>query len=469
MENKLAQPQNKMGVMPVAKLLFTMSLPMIVSMLVQAFYNIVDSVFVASYNTYALDALSLAFPVQNLMIGVATGTGVGVNAMLSKALGEKNYDKVNKIAHNGVLLAFFGFLIFLIIGLFGITPFYNMQKVADESIRSFGYEYLSVCSIFSFGIFFEIMFERLMQSTGKTIFTLFTQGLGAVVNIILDPIFIFDKGEGFLNMGVFGLGAKGAAVATVVGQIAAAILSVVLNQLYNREIRLSIKGFKPDFKIIGRIYAIGVPSMIMVGIGSIMNFSLNRILSGFTAQRGVAVFGAYFKLQSFFFMPLFGMNNGVIPIIAYNYGAGNRRRMIKTVKVSATVAVCLMSVGFAIMQLIPDKLLMLFEEDPANTVLMADGIPALRIISYSFVLAGICIVLGSVFQALGHSVLSMIVSISRQLIVLIPAAYLLSLTGKLENVWLSFPIAELASVLASVICFIYLYKKIIRKIPEGVN
>lgn len=467
MERNMELKQNKMGTMPVGKLLFTMSVPMIVSMLVQAFYNIVDSVFVASYNTYALDALSLSFPIQNLMIGVATGTGVGVNALLSRALGEHKFQKANRIAESGVLLAVFGSVLFLLFGVFFAKPFFNMQTVAHESVRTYGVDYLSVCSMFSFGVFVEIMFERLMQSTGKTIYTLFTQGIGAVLNIILDPIFIFDKGPGFLNMGVFGLGAKGAAIATVIGQIVAMIIAILLNNYFNREIKLSKQWLKPDFKLIGRIYAIGVPSIIMVAIGSIMGFMMNQILGVFEGHRGVAVFGAYFKLQSFVFMPLFGMNNGVIPIVAYNYGAGNRKRMIQTIKYACLAAFTIMLLGFLLMQLIPETLLALFEEDAANPVLTLDGVPALRTISLSFLFAGFCIVFGSVFQALGNSVLSMIVSIIRQLLVLVPAAYLLSLLGEIKYVWYAFPIAEVASVITSVVCLIYLYKKTIRHIPLG--
>ena len=452
--------QNKMGVMPVGKLLFTMSLPMIVSMLIQALYNVVDSVFVNMISTEAFDAVSIAFPVQNLMIGVATGTGVGVNALLSKALGEKDRERANRIAENGVFLALLGYLVFLVFGIFFARPFFNLYaaKVTPATIE-YGVTYISICSIFSLGVFGQIMFERLMQSTGKTLFTLFTQGIGAIVNIIFDPIMIFGL-CGFPKMGV-----AGAAIATVLGQFVAFFLAFFFNHKYNHDVRLSLRRFRPNGEIIGRIYSIGVPSIIMVGIGSIMTFSMNQIL-GTLKQTAITVFGAYFKIQSFIFMPVFGLNNGVIPIIAFNYGAGKRGRMMKTIKLAIITACCFMILGFAVMQLFPDKLLgiLVTENSPAD--LLTTGVPALRTISFSFLLAGICIALGSVFQALGHGFLSMLVSIARQLLVLIPVAYLFSLSGNVELVWWAFPIAELASAAVSAGGFVYLYKKIIRQIPE---
>ena len=452
-DNKIQE--NKMGTMPVNKLLISMSLPMIISMIVQALYNVVDSIFVSYISENALTAVSLAFPAQNLMIAFASGTAVGVNALLSKSLGERNFERANKSAENGLFLVFLEYLIFLVFGIFGVSFFYNMQTNVAEIIEN-GYSYLSICSIFSFGIFGQIMTERLMQSTGRTIYTMFTQGSGAIINIILDPILIFGIGP-FPEMGI-----AGAAWATVIGQIFAFILALILNAKYNKDIKLSLKHFRPDGKIIGKIFSVGIPSTIMIAIGSVMNFMFNKILISFT-ETAAAVFGVYFKLQSFIFMPVFGMNNGIIPIIAYNYGAQKRKRMMKAVKLGIVYALMFMVAGLVIMQLFPEQLLSIFNATPEMVKI---GIPALRTISICFVFAGFCIVIGSVFQALGRGTFSMIVSVSRQLIVLVPAAYLLSLTGELNNVWWSFPIAEIASVIASTVCFIYLYKKVIKKIPE---
>lgn len=447
--------ENKMGVMPMGRLILSMSVPMILSMLVQALYNVVDSVFVARYSQDALAALSYSFPAQNLMIGTAAGTGVGVNALLSKSLGEKNFEKANKTAANGVLLAMFGFLLFFCLGLFFSESFITFQT-KTPSIIAEGKTYLSIVTMLSFGIFGEIMFERLMQSTGKTVYTMFTQGIGAIVNIILDPIMIF---------GLFGcpqLGVAGAAYATVIGQIVAFILGIVFNHKYNPEVRLHAQNFKPDFDIIGRIYAVGIPSIIMVGIGSIMTTAMNKILNGFS-DIAASVFGVYFKLQSFAFMPVFGLNNGVIPVIAYNYGAQKRKRMLHAVRLGCIIATCFMAVGILLMQCIPAELLALFD---AGEKMLAIGVPALRIISISFVFAGVCIALSSVFQALGKGTYSMCISFARQLVVLVPAAYLLSLSGNVNMVWWSFPIAEIASITVSLLLFRHIYKQIIAKIPE---
>lgn len=446
--------ENKMGYMPVAKLVTTMSLPMIISMLVQALYNVVDSMFVSRVSENALTAVSLAFPAQNLMIAVATGTAVGVNALLSKSLGEKDNKKANLIAENGVFLSLVGFLIFLVFGLFGTGIFFRSQTDIKEII-DYGSDYLTVCCCFSFGVFGQIMFERLMQATGRTFYTLITQGVGAVVNIILDPIFIFGK------FGVPRMEAKGAAVATVIGQIVACILAIILNKFKNPDVTLKLKEFKPNMKIIGKIYAIGVPSIIMVAIGSIMTYSINKILIGFTAT-AAAVFGVFFKLQSFVFMPVFGLNNGVIPIVAYNYGAKKRKRVLKTIKVAIVFAVSFMLVGFALMQIIPDKLLGIFN---ASEEMLDIGITALKTISFSFIAAGFSIVMSSTFQAFGKGIYSMLISFARQIVVLIPTAYLLSKTGVLANIWWAFPIAEIMSVLVASVLFVVLYKKVIKYIP----
>ena len=449
--------ENKMGTMPVGKLIINMSLPMVISMLVQALYNVVDSVFVSRISEQALTAVSLAFPAQNLMIGVATGTGVGVNALLSRALGEKNRGRVSKVAENGVFLALVGYALFLVFGLFGSRVFMASQTQVSEIIEM-GTGYLTVCCGLSFGIFGEIMFERLMQSTGRTFYTMITQGVGAIFNIIFDPIFIFT-----LDMGV-----TGAALATVLGQIVAFVLAIVLNHKHNPDVRLSAKGFRPDLRMIGEIYAIGVPSIIMVCIGSVMTFLMNKILILYTAGKETAatVFGVYFKLNSFIFMPIFGLNNGIIPIVAYNYGAKNRARMIQAVKIAAVIACSVMFVGMLLFLTIPGTLLSLFD---ASETMLAIGEPALRIISTSFTFAGVCIVLGSIFQALGHSVYSMIVSFIRQLVVLVPCAYLLARVGQRVGndnlVWLSYPIAEVFSLAVTLILFTKLYRNVIMKVP----
>lgn len=453
------QKENKMGVMPVKKLIISMSLPMMVSMLVQALYNVVDSIFVSQICEDALTAVSLAFPAQNLMIGVATGTGVGINALLSRNLGAKDYDKVNKIAENGVFLAVVSSIVFLLFGVFGAKLFFDTQVDAASPIHSYGVDYLSVVCGCSIGLFGQVTMERLLQATGRTTLSMITQLIGAVANIILDPLFIFGIGP-FPR-----LEAKGAAVATVIGQILAFIIGVILNKKYNKEIKFGIKGFRPDGKMIAEIYKIGVPSIAMVAIGSFMTFCLNKILLAFSST-AAAVFGVYFKLQSFVFMPVFGLNNGVIPIIAYNYGAKNKERITATLRFSCAIAVSIMAIGTLLMWLMPETMLRLFD---ASDDMMGIGVPALRIISSSFVLAGVCINLGAVFQALGKSYFSMIVSFARQIVVLLPVAHLLSKTGVLNNVWLAFPIAEFMSLIVTLVCFVYVYKTIVKVMPKKEN
>ncbi len=445
--------ENKMGVMPVNKLIITMSLPIMISMLVQALYNIVDSIFVAMINENALTAVSMAFPVQNLMIAVGAGTGVGVNALLARSLGAKDYKKVNKIATNAVFLVAASYLAFLVIGLFLVEPFYRSQTDIGEIIV-YGKEYLTICSCFSFGVFTQVMFERLLQATGKTIYTMFTQGTGAIVNIIMDPILIFGL-FGFPRMGV-----AGAAAATVIGQIVAGILSVWCNQKVNHEVHIELKGARPDGEVIRQIYGIGIPSIIMQAIGSIMVYGMNRILITFSST-ATAVFGVYFKLQSFVFMPIFGLNNGVIPIIAYNYGARNKDRVMMTIRRSIAYIVTIMLLGLLVFQVFPGTLLQMFN---ASETMLRIGIPAIRIISLSFVLAGFCIGLGSVFQALGRSVYSMFVSVARQLVVLLPVAWWLSRFGNVDLVWWSIPVAELMSLAMSVFFFVRIYRTIISQI-----
>ena len=447
--------ENKMGTMPLGRLILTMSLPMILSMLVQACYNIIDSIFIARFSEDALAAVSYAFPAQNLMIGVATGTGVGINALLSRSLGEKDFDRANRTAGNGIFLAACSTILFVILGLTLSGTFIAFQTTTPAVIE-YGRQYLTICCCLSFGIFGEITFERLMQATGRTLLTMYTQGIGAIINIILDPIFIFGY------FGVPPMGAAGAAMATVIGQICAFVLAVILNHKYNHDIKLTKSVFKPDKGIIGKIYAVGVPSILMMCIGSVMTTGMNKILNSFS-DLAASVFGVYFKLQSFAFMPVFGLNNGVIPVVAYNYGAKKRKRMTGAVKIACIAASGFMAVGLLIMQVFPAQALMLFD---ASEEMMTLGIPALRTISLSFIFAGICIALGSVFQALGRGTYSMYVSLARQIVVLLPVAYLFSLTGNLNLVWLAFPIAEIMSITMSILLYARIYKKVISKIPE---
>ena len=446
--------ENKMGVMPIDKLLITMSLPMMISMLVQALYNIVDSIFVSQINEYALRAVSLAFPIQSLMIAVSVGTAVGINAFLSKTLGQKQYDKANIIAVNGIFIEVVSAVVFALVGLFVSRPFF-MSQTDIQQVRQYGTTYLTICCCAGIGIFMQTAFERILQSTGKTIYTMITQGTGAVVNLILDPILIF---------GYFGLpkmGVAGAAAATVIGQIVAATLAIIFNLKCNKEISLSFKGFKPNLHLIGQIYKVGAPSIVVQAIGSVMTYGMNLILAAFGAAQ--TVFGVYFKLQSFVFMPIFGLNNGMVPIIAYNYGAGNRERVIQTVKSSVKFAVCIMLAGLLAMQLFPAQLLGFFN---ATEELLVIGVPALRTICLSFCFAGSCIVVGSVFQALGNGIYSMVVSIARQLCVLLPVAYLLSLSGNVNLIWWAFPIAEFMSLGMSTFFLVKINRNIIRHIGE---
>ena len=442
--------ENKMGYMPEGKLLLNMSLPMMLSMLVQAMYNIVDSIFVSRISEDALTAVSLAFPLQSLMIAIAAGTGVGVNALISRALGEKRQDKVDQVASNGLFVYALSYIAVAILGILVVRPFYTMQTGAgQENILELGVTYLSIVMIFSFGLFAQFIFERMLQATGRTVFTMISQMVGAIINIILDPILIF---------GLFGfpkLGIAGAAVATVVGQIIAAVIGGIYNMKKNPDVHVSFKGFRPNGKIIGEIYMIGVPSIIMQSIGSVMTTGMNLILMGLSST-SAAVFGVYFKLQSFFFMPVFGLNNGLIPIISYNYGARNKKRMINTMKYGYMVALFFLLLGFAAFELIPKQLLLLFD---ASIDMLAIGIPALRIIGIHFLIAWFCIVTGTLFQAVGSAVYSMYVSLARQLVVLLPAAYILAKLGGLAWIWWSFPIAEVMSMTITLVCLRLTMKK----------
>ena len=459
-EKKLPNPQeNKMGIMPVGKLLFTMALPMIIAMLVQALYNIVDSIYVSRISEKAVTALSLAFPVQNILIGFATGVGVGVNALLSKSLGEGNQKAANRAAGNGVFLALLATVLFILFGIFGSRPFFQLQSNVAETVEG-GTVYIAICCIGSLGIFIEVLGERLLQSSGRTIYTMITQGVGAVINIVLDPVFIF----GFAPLGIPAMGIAGAAVATVIGQWIAAILAIVFNLKCNPDVQFALSYLLPKKQSILPILTVGVPSIIMVGIGSVMNFGMNQILQGLDpTETAAGVFGIYFKLQSFFFMPLFGINNATISIVAYNYGARNPKRITGTLLRSSITALCIMIVGLLVFQIFPDMLLGIF--NPSDEFLRI-GRSALRIIGICFPAAAIGIALSASFQALGNGIYSTITSICRQMLVLLPAAYLLSLSGEVTNVWWSFPIAECVSLLVTILLFTRIYRKKIKPLSE---
>ena len=436
--------ENKMGVWPENKLLLNMGVPLILSMMVQALYNVVDTYFVSMYaGTDANSALALAFPVQNLMIAVAVGSGVGVNALLSRSLGEKNQEKANKVAMQGVVLAIACSLLFVLVGAFGAAPIIHAQT-AREVVIDYGISYLQICCVFSFGVFLQVVLERLLQSTGRSMLSMVTQGVGAIVNIILDPIMIF---------GLFGfpeLGVAGAAWATVIGQMVAALVGLFCNIRFNKELTLRLKNLIPDFHLLGQILAIGIPSIVMSAIGSVMTFSMNKILEPFVDGVGVAVFGVYFKIQSFVFMPVFGLTNAMIPIVAYNFGAQKRSRILKTIKLSVIYSLSIMTAGMLLFQLAPKGLLGIFNADEA---MLQVGVPALRTISLCFVFAAVSIVICSLCQAVGKSLYSMFASIGRQLVALVPAAYLLSLSGNVNWIWWAFPIAE---SLAFVLCLLFL-------------
>lgn len=440
--------ENKMGIMPIPKLLFSMSVPMMLSMIVQSIYNIVDSMFVAHINENALTALSLVFPFQIFMIGISVGTGVGVNALLSRSLGEKNQKNANLATKNGIFLAVVFSIVFAIIGiLFGKQ--FILAQTSDPQIVKYSLEYLNVITIFSFGTFMQMMFERLLQATGKTVLSMITQIFGAVTNLILDPIMIFGL------LGFPALGVKGAAIATVIGQSLAGLLALYFNIKKNDDINISLKGFKPNFRIIKTIFSVGFPSILMQTIGSFLTYFINKFLISFTPT-AVSVYGIYFRLQSFVFMPVFGLNNGMVPIIAYNYGARNKKRILDTIKLSIITAVLIMLTGLAIFQTIPAQLLALFD---ASEEMLAIGVPALRIISLSFIFAGFSIICGSVFQALGNGFLSLIISITRQLIFILPLVYILGHFFGLSAVWFSIPIAEISSLILSIIFLRYILRK----------
>ena len=448
--------ENKMGTMPENKLLLSMAVPMMISMLVQALYNIVDSIFVSRICEDALTAVSMAFPWQNIVIAIAVGFGVGINALLSRALGQKNAERVNQVAVNGLLLAGLSYLLVLVAGLIGIRAYMRTQTDI-ETIVNYGITYLNICILCSFGVFVEITFERFLQATGRTVYSMITQLTGAITNIILDPILIFGL-LGFPKLGI-----AGAAWATVIGQCVGAVVAVMLNHFKNPEVHLRLRHIRPNGRLMGEITAISIPSIIMSCISSLTCFVMNMILIAYSST-AVAVFGVYFKLQSFVFMPVFGLNNGMVPIIAYNYGAQKPERIHKTIRLGMVYAVAIMVVGLLVFQLIPKELLLMFD---ASDAMLEIGAPALRIMSLAFVFAGIGIVSGSSCQAFGYSVYSMLISIARQIVVLIPAAYLLSLTGVLRSIWFAFPIAEIFSLILSLFFLRTTLKKTGMALPKA--
>lgn len=447
--------ENKMGTMPVGKLLISMSLPVMISMLVQALYNVVDSVFVAHYSEDAITAVSLAFPIQNLLIAVGIGTGVGINSLLSRRLGEKNYEDANKTAENGIFLALISWIVFAILGALFSEIFLRMFTQTEDVVQM-GTDYLRIIMIFSFGLFLQLTAERIMQSTGIVIYNMITQSLGAIINIILDPILIF---------GYFGMprmGVAGAAIATVTGQIIAMILGFVFNHYKNKDVTLNLKKFKPSKRIIAEIYKVGVPSIIMQSIATVMTIGMNKILLMFT-ETAVSVFGIYFKLQSFIFMPVFGLTNGLIPIVAYNFGARKKSRIIHAIRDAVIYAVAIMAVGTLVFQMFPVQLLAMFN---SSETMVDIGVPALRTISLSFVGAGVAIVLSSVFQAIGNGVLSLIMAITRQLVFILPLALILALVFGLNAVWYAFVIAECASMLMAVFMYRGVYRNYMIGMPD---
>ena len=443
--------ENKMGVMPVGKLLVNMALPMIISMLVQALYNVVDSIYVSRISESAVTALSLAFPVQNMQIGFAVGIGVGINALLSKSLGEGNQEAANRTAGNGMILMFIVTVAFMLFGMFGVRSYYEIQSDVAQTVEG-GIAYTRICCLFVFGSFMQVYAERLLQSTGRTVLSMVSQATGAIINIILDPVFIFGW------FGLPAMGMAGAAIATVIGQWSAAMLGLYLNEKHNPEVQFGRRYAKLDGRIVKAILTVGIPSIVMNAIGSVMNFGMNQILQGFT-ETATGVFGIYFKIQSFFFMPLFGLNGATISSIAFNFGARKPERIIKTLKLACSAALCLMLAGFLAFQFVPDLLLGMF--NPSEEFLVI-GRSCLRTISWSFPVAAVCISLGACFQALGNGIYSTITSLCRQMLVLLPAAYLLSLTGNVNLVWLAYPIAEVASGAATVFFFIRIYRQKIK-------
>ena len=454
MEN--SQRENKMGTMPINRLLLSLSIPMMVSMFVQGLYNVIDSIFVSRICEQAFTAVSLAFPLQSLIVSLGVGTGIGVNAVLSKSLGEKEFDKANAIAMNAIFIAFVEIVIFFIVGLTVVRPFYTSQT-DDPVIIEYGVQYLRVICLCSAGVFLQLTFERLLQATGNTFYAMISQSTGAIINMFLDPILIFGL------CGAPRMGVKGAAVATVTGQFIAAVIAFTLNMTKNKDIQIDLKHFRPSLPVMKEIYIVAIPAIAMQSLGSFMTYGMNRILIRFSST-ATAVFGMYYKIQSFVFMPVFGLTHGLVPIVSYNYGAQKRKRLVKTIRLCLIYSVVIMIIGMCVFLAIPDKLCMIFD---ASDYMLSMGVPALRIISLHFPLAAFGIILGMVFQALGNSMYSLIISLCRQIVILVPLAYLLSLSGNVNYVWFAFPIAELIAFALNIIFYIRIYKNVISKIADG--
>ena len=455
MEEKSVRQENIMGTKPVNQLLVGMAVPIMLSMLVQALYNIVDSIFVSMVSEAALTAVSLVFPVQNLMIAVGVGTAVGINAVLSRRLGEKNYEAAEKVANNGIFITVLSYIAFAVFGIVGSRPLLAVMTT-NTQVAEMGAQYMFICTVLSFGMFMQITVERILQVTGKTVYQMCSQLTGAIVNIILDPIMIFGL------LGCPKMGVAGAALATVIGQFCGMFVGLAINHVKNHEVRLNLRGFKPEGRIIRSIYQVGLPSIIMQSISSVMTFGMNQILIGFT-ETAVAVFGVYFKLQSFVFMPVFGLTSALVPIVGYNYGAQQKTRILQTIKLACIMSVSIMAIGTLIFQLAPDLLMAMFQ---ASDAMKQIGGYALRLISLSFILAGVDIVFSSMFQAMGDGVKSLMMSAVRQLVVLLPCAYLFSLTGELNAVWLSFLAAELVSFVLGIVFFRKIYRSTISRLPN---
>lgn len=438
MKKNMTVASDRLGNEKEGKILVALAVPLMISMLIQALYNIVDSMFVAQLSQDALTAVSISFPIQNLMIAVGTGIGVGTNAQISKYLGRKDQESAQKVVVHGLILVFMSFLLFVLIGQFGIGAFLKFQNLNDH-INAQASSYLKIVSMLSFGLFGQLIFERLLQSTGKTILSMISQGAGAIINVVLDPILIFGL------FGVPKMGVAGAAIATIIGQSIAFIIGLQLHRYYNTEIPIRFKGFTFEMRFIRRILSIGIPTILMISISSFMNFGINKILTNLTST-ATAVFGAYFKLQSFVFMPVFGLNNALIPLISYNIGARKKIRVKNFIKLGLISATTIMVLGLALMQFFPVALLTLFN---ASDDMMTIGIPALKIISIGFVMAGASIIIGSVLQVAGRGFLSASITAFRQLIILLPLAYLLSLTGRVELVWWAFPVSEALAIIFS--------------------
>ncbi|MDR0841702.1 MAG: MATE family efflux transporter [Christensenellaceae bacterium] len=442
------QQENKMGVQPISSLVWRMSLPMMISMLMQALYNIVDSIFVARISEDALTAVSLVFPYQMLIISVAVGTGVGINSLVARRLGEKRQLEADNAAEHGVFLALCSGLVF-----FAIFALFTPRLIAvfhpEAQIYEYAVTYLYWVGVPSIIVVLQCVFEKILQATGDTMHSMMSQLTGAIFNIIFDPILIFGW-LGFPRLGV-----AGAAIATVGGQLLGMMIGMFCLLRRNQHLHIRIKGFRPKRKVIGEIYRVGMGSIVMQAIGSVTTFAMNHILIGFTST-AVSVLGAYFKLQSFIFMPVFGLNSGTMPIMAYNYGARNKKRVTDALKYAVVYALIIMCIGSVAFQVFAKQMLLLFS---ASDYMLQIGVPALRIISWAFPLAALSIIFGTLFQAIGNGEYSLLMSAARQLVIILPVAYLLGRFLGLEAIWYSYPIAECLSLVLSAALLLYTLKK----------